>query len=163
MSFENEFVKFKFNKSNLYVNIFIKKEQPEQNEWDDFFNFFKNFYLACDEINQKFILYYDLKNLGILEKNKYDQWLQLFKDFESISLKCLICSAILTNYQPLATMINGILLFYKNTKPVKVFSLKEDADKFIIENKDINIIDLDEKLNENINLLKNNVSNKKND
>jgi len=134
MSFQNDFVKFNFNKETLYANIYINKSQPENNEWDDFYEYFRNFYLACDKINQKFILYYDLKNLGVLEKNKYDQWLELFKNFESISTKCLVCSAIVTNYQVLATMINGILLFHNNTKPVKVFSSKEDAIKFIQDN-----------------------------
>ena len=136
MSFDNDFVNFNFNKENLFAKIFIKKEQPKGEEWDTFFDYFRNFYLACDKINQKFILYYDLKNLGILEKRKYEQWLQLFKDFEKISLKCLICSSIITNYQPLATIINGILLFHKNTKPVKIVTNDIDAMNFINEHKD---------------------------
>ena len=92
MSFENDFVKFDFNTDTLYVNIYIKKAQPIQGEWDLFIEFFKNFYLACDQLNQKIILYYDLMNLGILEKKQYDEWLELFKNFEEISVKCLICS-----------------------------------------------------------------------
>ena len=136
MSFDNDFLNFNFNKDDFIAKIFIKKEQPVIEEWNNFFDYFKNFYLACNQINQKFILYYDLKNLGILEKEKYDQWLQLFKDFEEISLKCLICSSIITNSQPLATIINGILIFYKNTKPVKIVTNEEDAQNFINENKD---------------------------
>jgi len=145
MSFENDFVKFDFNTDTLYVNIYIKKAQPTEVEWNTFIEYFKNFYLACDQLNQKIILYYDLKNVGILEKAQYDEWLELFKNFEEISLKCLICSAILTTYQPLAMMINTLLVFHKNTKPVKVFSDKEESIKFIEENKEIHIIDLDTK------------------
>ena len=143
MSFDNDFVKFDYHTDTLYVNIYIKKAQPIQGEWDLFIEFFKNFYLACDQLNQKIILYYDLMNLGILEKKQYDEWLELFKNFEEISVKCLICSAILTTYEPLAMVINGLLIFHNTSKPVKVFSNREESITFITKNKEIHIIDLD--------------------
>jgi hypothetical protein len=134
MSFENDFVKLTFNKETLRVHVLIKKELPNNNEeFEDFLTYFDNFYQACDKINQKIILFYDLRELGMLKYEQYNKWTELFKKNEQISIKYLICSSILCSSSIITNVINTLLLFYKNTKPVKIFTSEEDAIDFINE------------------------------
>ena len=134
MSFENDFVKLTFDKRTLYVEVLAKKEAPSNDEeFDDFLTYFDNFYQACDRINQKVILFYDLRELGLLKYEQYNKWTELFKKHERISVKCLVCSSIICDNSVIANIINGILIFYRNTKPIKIFTTKEDAIKFISE------------------------------
>lgn len=134
MSFENDFVKLTFDKRTLYVEVVAKKEVPANDEeFEDFLTYFDNFYQACDRINQKIILFYDLRQLGLLKFEQYNKWTELFKKHEKISVKCLVCSSIICDNSVIANIINGILLFYRNTKPIKIFTTKEDAIKFITE------------------------------
>ena len=134
MSFENDFVKLTFNKETLRVHVLIKKELPNNNEeFEDFLTYFDNFYQACDKINQKIILFYDLRELGMLKYEQYNKWTELFKKNEQISIKYLICSSILCSNSIITNVINTLLLFYKNTKPVKIFTSEEDAIDFINE------------------------------
>ena len=134
MSFENDFVKLTFNKETLRVHVLIKKELPNNDEeFEDFLTYFDNFYQACDKINQKIILFYDLRELGMLKYEQYNKWTELFKKNEQISIKYLICSSILCSSSIITNVINTLLLFYKNTKPVKIFTSEEDAIDFINE------------------------------
>ena len=134
MSFENDFVKLTFNNETLRVHVLIKKELPNNNEeFEDFLTYFDNFYQACDKINQKIILFYDLRELGMLKYEQYNKWTELFKKNEQISIKYLICSSILCSNSIITNVINTLLLFYKNTKPVKIFTSEEDAIDFINE------------------------------
>ena len=134
MSFENDFVKLTFNKETLRVHVLIKKELPNNDEeFEDFLTYFDNFYQACDKINQKIILFYDLRELGMLKYEQYNKWTELFKKNEQISIKYLICSSILCSNSIITNVINTLLFFYKNTKPVKIFTSEEDAIDFINE------------------------------
>ena len=134
MSFENDFVKLTFNNETLRVHVLIKKELPNNNEeFEDFLTYFDNFYQACDKINQKIILFYDLRELGMLKYEQYNKWTELFKKNEQISIKYLICSSILCSSSIITNVINTLLFFYKNTKPVKIFTSEEDAIDFINE------------------------------
>jgi len=134
MSFENDFVKLTFNKETLRVHVLIKKELPNNNEeFEDFLTYFDNFYQACDKLNQKIILFYDLRELGMLKYEQYNKWTELFKKNEQISIKYLICSSILCSSSIITNVINTLLFFYKNTKPVKIFTSEEDAIDFINE------------------------------
>lgn len=133
MSFENDFVKLTFNKETLRVHVLIKKELPNNEEFEDFLTYFDNFYQACDKINQKIILFYDLRELGMLKYEQYNKWTELFKKNEQISIKYLICSSILCSNSIITNVINTLLFFYKNTKPVKIFTSEEDAIDFINE------------------------------
>ena len=134
MSFENDFVKLTFNKETLRVHVLIKKELPNNDEeFEDFLTYFDNFYQACDKINQKIILFYDLRELGMLKYEQYNKWTELFKKNEQISIKYLICSSILCSSSIITNVINTLLFFYKNTKPVKIFTSEEDAIDFINE------------------------------
>lgn len=133
MSFENDFVKLTFNKETLRVHVLIKKELPNNEEFEDFLTYFDNFYQACDKINQKIILFYDIRELGMLKYEQYNKWTELFKKNEQISIKYLICSSILCSNSIITNVINTLLFFYKNTKPVKIFTSEEDAIDFINE------------------------------
>ena len=134
MSFENDFVKLSFDKKTQYVEIVPKKALPgNDEEFNSFLTYFDNFYQACDRINQKIILFYDLRELGLLKYEQYSKYTEFFKKNEKVSIKCLICSSIICDNSLIANVINGILLFYKNTKPIKIFTTKEDAIKFISE------------------------------
>lgn len=134
MSFENDFVKLTFNKETLRVHVLIKKELPNNDEeFEDFLTYFDNFYQACDKINQKIILFYDIRELGMLKYEQYNKWTELFKKNEQISIKYLICSSILCSNSIITNVINTLLFFYKNTKPVKIFTSEEDAIDFINE------------------------------
>ena len=64
---------------------------------------------------------------------RYNKWTELFKKNEQISIKYLICSSILCSSSIITNVINTLLLFYKNTKPVKIFTSEEDAIDFINE------------------------------
>ena len=134
MSFENDLVKLNFDKKTLYVEVVAKKALPANDEeFNSFLTYFDNFYQACDKINQKIILFYDLRELGLLKYEQYNKWTTLFHNYEDITNKCLICSSIVCNNSIIANVINGILLFYDNKKPIKIFTTKEDAIKFINE------------------------------
>tara|TARA_Y100000590_G_C15406852_1_gene896058 strand:+ start:435 stop:848 length:414 start_codon:yes stop_codon:yes gene_type:complete len=134
MSFENDFVKLTFDKQTLYVKVIAKKDLPANDtEFDDFLTYFNNFYQACYKINQKIILFYDLKELGLLKYEQYNKWTELFHKYENITNKCLICSSIVCDNSIIANFINGVLLFYNNQKPVKIFTSQDDAIKFINE------------------------------
>tara|TARA_B100001248_G_scaffold260358_1_gene248369 strand:+ start:1743 stop:2156 length:414 start_codon:yes stop_codon:yes gene_type:complete len=135
MSFENDFVNFYFDKNTLYANIIAKKSLPANDkEFDEFLTFFSNFYQACNQINQRFVLFYDLSELGVLKFEQYNKWTNLFKEYEQITVKCLICSSIITSNSIIANVINTLLKLYDNKKPVKVVTTKEDAIFFINEN-----------------------------
>lgn len=135
MSFENDLVKFEFNKNTLYASVIAKKSLPENDmEFDDFLQYFSNFYQACNQIDQRFVLFYDLSKLGVLKFEQYNKWTNLFKEYEEITVKCLICSSIISSNSMIANVINTLLKFYDNQKPVKIVTTKEDAIDFINEN-----------------------------
>ena len=135
MSFENDFVKFKFDKNTLYANVFAKKSLPANDqEFYDFLTYFSNFYQACNQIDQKFILLYDLTNLGLLKFEQYNKWTNLFKQYEDITIKCLICSSIICSNSVIAGVINTLLKLYENQKPIKIVTTKEEAISFINDN-----------------------------
>lgn len=135
MSFENDFIKFDFNKTTLYANIIAKKALPANDEeFEEVLTFFTNFYQACNQIDQKFILYYDLTELGFLKFEQYNKFTSFFKQYEDISIKCLICSSIICSNQVIAGMINTLLKLYENQKPIKIVTNKEAAILFINEN-----------------------------
>jgi hypothetical protein len=135
MSFENDFVKFDFDRITLYAIIVVKKPNPtNDDEFEEVLTFFTNFYKACDQIDQKFILYYDLTELGLLKYEQYNKFTSLFKQHVDITVKCLICSSIICSNQVIAGVINGLLKLYENQKPIKIVTSKEDALLFINEN-----------------------------
>ena len=135
MSFENDFAKLTFNKENLICTIIAKKDLPANDEeFFEFLEYFKNFYLAIDQIDQKIILYYDLTKLGLLKLEHYSKWSEMFHNNEDISRKCLICSSVVTGNSIIANVINSILKFYDNQKPIEIFTNEADAFKFIKKN-----------------------------
>ena len=69
----------------------------------------------------------------MLKYEQYNKWTELFKKNEQISIKYLICSSILCSNSIITNVINTLLFFYKNTKPVKSFTSEEDAIDFINE------------------------------
>ena len=135
MSFENDFVKFDFDNNTLHAVIVAKKAMPaNDDEFEEVLTFFTNFYQACDQIDQKFILYYDLTQLGLLKFEQYNKWTNLFKKYEDITVKCLICSSIICSNTIIAGVINTLLKLYENKKPIKIVTSVEDAILFINEN-----------------------------
>ena len=135
MSFENDFVKFEFDKNTLYAKVIAKKSLPDNDaEFDDFLTYFGNFYQACNQIDQRFILLYDLTELGLLKYEQYNKWTKLFKDYEAITIKCLICSSIICSNSLIAEVINTLLKLYDNQKPIKIVTNEADAILFINEN-----------------------------
>ena len=132
MSFENDFGKLEYNDKTFYVNITAKKPLPKDDkEFNEFYNYFDVFYQACYQNKKKIILFYDLTKLGVLKSEYYKKWIKLFRDYEFMTLECLICSSVICNNTTISKFINGALKMYGNTKPIKILNNKEDAIEFV--------------------------------
>tara|TARA_B100001123_G_C15127189_1_gene953801 strand:+ start:493 stop:909 length:417 start_codon:yes stop_codon:yes gene_type:complete len=137
MSFENSFFKILFDNDTQILNIIVKAEYPlVEQELNQLIDSLTIFYEACNHINKKFAILFDLRNLGILTIDYYKKFITFFKSHEEISEKCLICSSIICNNYIINNIINRILLFYKNIRPIKIVDNDSDALEFINSNKD---------------------------
>ena len=135
MSFENDFVKLEYEKETLFVNIIAKKPLPkDDDEFNEFYNYFDIFYQACYQNKKKIILFYDLTKLGVLKSDYYKKWIKLFRNYEFMTLECLICSSVICNNTRISKFINGVLKMYGNTKPIKILNNREDALEFVNKN-----------------------------
>ena len=136
MSFENSFFKILFDNDTQILNITVKTECPlVEQELNELIDSLTTFYKACNHINKKFAILFDLRNLGILTIDYYKKFITFFKSHEEISKKCLICSSIICNNIIINNIINGILLFYKNVKPIKIVDNYSDGLEYINSNK----------------------------
>lgn len=135
MSFENDFARLEYQEETLFVNIIAKKPIPkDDNEFDEFYNYFDIFYQACYQNKKKIILFYDLTKLGVLRSDYYKKWIKLFRDYEFMTLECLICSSVICDNTTISKFINGALKMYGNTKPIKILNNREDALEFVNKN-----------------------------
>ena len=136
MSFENNFFKINFDKSNSLLTIIAKNDLPlVDEEFDDLVKSLDVFYQGCEKNKVKFKMWFDLRNLGLLDKKYYLKLIDFFKENEIISQNFLIGTIVLSNNNIINGVINKFLYFYDNKRPIKITNNEEEGVKFLSEQK----------------------------
>lgn len=136
MSFENNFFKINFDKSNSLLTIIAKNDLPlVDEEFDDLVKSLDVFYQGCEKNKVKFKMWFDLRNLGLLDKKYYLKLIEFFKEKEIISQNFLIGTIVLSNNNIINGVINKFLYFYDNKRPIKITNNEEEGVKFLSEQK----------------------------
>ena len=80
-------------------------------------------------------MWFDLRNLGLLDKKYYLKLIDFFKENEIISQNFLIGTLVLSNNNIINGVINKFLYFYDNKRPIKITNNEEEGVKFLSEQK----------------------------
>lgn len=121
--------------------IFIIKFSKENFIKDQFFTlleYFKNFWLLAKEQNIKYYMLFDIKELGIYPLNRLEEMKNVLINLESIFLKSLHCSCLLTDNDIVITILKPLFNMYKAVRPFSIFKTKEEVYSFYAQSKNQN-------------------------
>jgi len=123
------------NKKNNILFVDIKKDYPENNEWDETNKLIKDFYQTAEIKNYRFSIIFNITKLGNLEFKKYKDWINLFNRLKNKTEKYINKTCIVVNNKIIKTSINLFLRIYKPIRPMKIVdNIQQSLD--YINNKD---------------------------
>ena len=128
----NDFISFKYENKILYIKI--KKSIPTDDEWNFSKDTMINYYEILKMSNTKMSLIFDIRNLGILKKNKCKEWGQLLHERKDITKEKIHKTSVICNNMIIRNMVNMFFSIYKPVRPIKIFKNEETAINFINDN-----------------------------
>lgn len=129
----NDFINFKYENKILYIQI--KKEIPTDSEWTFSKETMINYYEILKISNSKISLIFDIRNLGILKKEKCKEWSELLHSRKHITKEKIHKTSIICTNSIIRNMVNMFLVIYKPIRPIKIFKNEELSLNFINDNK----------------------------
>ena len=134
MSFENNFTKIIYDKNSKTLTISFKSESPLiDKEFQDVIDSMDVFYKGCEKSKNRFKLWFDVRNLGILNIDYYKRIINFFKENELISENYLIGTIIVSNNIIINTIINNILKLHENKRPLQITDSEQNGLDFLNE------------------------------
>jgi hypothetical protein len=126
---ENPFCEFNFN--NKILILTIKKDIPNDIEWDWLKLTMNKFYENAEIDNIKFSIIFDIRLLGILPFKYYTEWANLFLQKKEQTQKYINKTSILVDSMLIKLSLNWFFSIYTTIRPMKFVDTIQDGILFV--------------------------------
>ena len=114
-----------------YCILTIKKDKPNDIEWDWIKMTMKEFYENAEIDNMKFSIIFDIRLLGILPFKYYNEWADLFLQKKEQTQKYINKTSILLDNTFIRLSLNCFFSIYTTIRPMKFVDTIQEGIIFV--------------------------------